>query len=82
MSTRLIIPDGILEAAGLTEQECLIELAIHLYAQRRITIGPALRLSRLTRHQFEQELAGHNISLYSVADLDEDVASLRDLGRL
>ncbi len=82
MSTRLAIPDDILAAAGLTEQECLIELAIQLYAQRRIKIGHALRLSQLTREQFEQELARHNISLYSVADLDDDVASLKELGRL
>jgi predicted HTH domain antitoxin len=82
MSTRLTIPDDILAAAGLTEQECLTELAVHLYAQRRIKIGHALRLSKLTREQFEQELARHSISLYSVADLDDDVASLKELGRL
>lgn len=82
MSTRLTIPDGILEAAGLTEQECLVELAVQLYAQRRIRIGRALRLSQLTRQEFEQELARRNISLYSVDDLNDDVASLKELGRL
>ncbi len=82
MSTRLTIPNDILEAAGLTEQECLIELAVQLYAQRRIKFGHALRLSQLTREQFEQELARRNISLYSVADLADDVASLKELGRL
>lgn len=82
MSTRLSIPDGILEAAGLTERECLIELAVQLYAQRRIKIGHALRLSQLTRQEFEQELARHDISLYSVDDLNADVAALKELGRL
>ncbi len=81
MSTHLTIPDGILEAAGMTEQDCLIELAVQLYAQRRIKIGPALRLSQLARREFDQELARH-ISLYSVDDLNDDVASLKELGRL
>jgi predicted HTH domain antitoxin len=82
MSTELTIPDDILEAAGLTERDCLIELAVQLYAQQRITIAQALRLSRLNRLDFEKELAQRDISLYSVDDLNHDVAALKELGRL
>jgi predicted HTH domain antitoxin len=82
MSTRITIPDDFLEAAGLTERECLIELAVQLYSQRRIKIGHALRLSQLTRREFEEELARRDISLYSVKDLDDDVTALRELGQL
>ena len=82
MSTELTIPDDILEAAGLTERECLIELAVHLYAERRITLGQALRLSQLNRAELEEELARRNISLYTVEDLNRDVAALKELGRL
>lgn len=82
MSTELTIPDDILEAAGLTERDCLVELAVHLYAQRRLRIGQALRLSRLSRAEFEKELARRDISLYSVEDLNQDVAALKELGRL
>ena len=82
MSTQLTIPDDILEAAGLTEKDCLIELAVHLYAERRITLGQALRLSQLSRTELEEELARRNISLYTVEDLNRDVAVLKELGRL
>lgn len=82
MSTKLTIPDDILQAAGLTERECLIELAVHLYAERRVTIAQALRLSGLTRSEFEEELARRDISLYSVDDLRRDVSDLEQLGRL
>ena len=82
MATRLTIPDEILEAAGLTESDCLIELAVHLYAQRRITIAQALRLSKLNRPDFDKELAHRDISLYTVKDLHEDVEALKKLGRL
>jgi predicted HTH domain antitoxin len=82
VSTKLTIPDDILQAAGLTERECLIELAVHLYAERRVTIAQALRLSGLTRSEFDEDLARRDISLYSVDDLRRDVSDLEQLGRL
>ena len=82
VSVELRIPEDILEAAGLTEQECLIELAVHLYAERRLAFAQALRLARLNRLEFEKELARHDISLYSIEDLKHDVAALKELGRL
>lgn len=81
MST-LRIPEDILEAAGLTEKECLVELAVHLYAERRLAFAQALRLAGLNRLEFEKELARRDISLYSVEDLEDDVAALKELGRL
>ena len=82
MSVELRIPEDILQAAGLTEQECLIELAVHLYADRRLAFAQALRLSGLSRLEFEEELARRALSLYSVEDLEHDVAALKELGRL
>ncbi|ETW95260.1 UPF0175 family protein [Candidatus Entotheonella palauensis] len=79
---RLEIPDDIMTLAGLTEQDCLIELSVHLYAGRRLSFGQALRLSGLNRFEFEHQLAQRDISLYTVADLHEDVETLRELGRL
>jgi hypothetical protein len=46
------IPEDILKTAGLTEADCLIELAVRLYAERRISIAQALRLSRMRRPTF------------------------------
>jgi predicted HTH domain antitoxin len=82
VSAEMRIPEDILEAAGLTERECLIELAIHLYATRRLAFAQALRLAGLDRLEFEKELARRDISLYSVDDLKHDVAALKSLGRL
>ena len=53
----LRIPEDILEAAGVAEQECLIELAVHLYAERRLAFAHALRLAGLNRLEFEKELS-------------------------
>ncbi len=79
---RLEIPDDIMKLSGLTEQDCLIELSIHLYASRRLSLGQALRLSGLNRLEFEHQLAQRDISLYTVDDLYEDVETLKELGRL
>ena len=82
MASNLGIPDDILASAGLTERDCLIEPAVQLHAQRRLPIGLALRLCGLTRVEFEQELAQRDIALYSVDDLERDVAELKELGRM
>jgi predicted HTH domain antitoxin len=79
---RLEIPDDILQGFGLTEQDCLSELSVHLYASRHLCLGQALRLSGLNRFDFERQLAQRDISLYTVDDLHEDVETLRELGRL
>jgi predicted HTH domain antitoxin len=79
---RLEIPEDISKAAGLTERDCLIELAVHLYAERRLPFSQALRLCGLDRLSFERELANRNITLYRVGDLHEDVDALKELGRL
>lgn len=82
MNASLKIPEDILNAAGLTEQDCLIELAVHLYAERRLSFAQALRLCGLGRVAFERELARRDIALYSLDDLQEDVGALKELGRL
>ena len=77
---KLEVPDEIAEAAGLTEKSCLIELAVQLYAQRRLGPGPAMKLSGLSRLEFEAELAARQVSLYTVEDLRSDIRTLEELG--
>ena len=79
---KLEIPDDILKSSRLTEEDCLIELSVRLYADRRISLAQALRLSRLDRLAFASQLARRDISLYTVDDLREDVETLKELGRL
>ena len=79
---KLEIPDDILQSSRVTEEDCLIELSVRLYADRRISLAQALRLARLDRLAFERQLARRDISLYTVDDLREDVETLKELGRL
>ena len=73
------LPEEILRAAGLTEKDIVLELAVHLYAQRRISFPQAIRISGLSRIEFEREIHRRKISLYTVDDLRSDVADLTEL---
>ena len=67
---------------SLTEEDCRIELGVRLYADRRISLAQALRLSGLNRGEFARQLADRDVSLYTVDDLRDDVETLKTLGRL
>ncbi len=79
----LEVPQDILDSARLTTSELKVEIAVYLYAQGRLSIGKARELAGMTLWEFRQLLASRRIPPhYDVADLDEDVATLREMGRL
>ena len=79
----ITIPDDVLESAHMSEQELLQELAVLLFAQERLTLAQACKLSRMNRLQFQHLLASRNVTVhYDVADFEEDLTTLKQLGRL
>lgn len=79
----LEVPQDILDTARLTIDDLKVEIAVHLYAQGRLSIGKARELAEMMLWEFRQLLASRRIlPHYDVADLDEDVATLRAMGRL
>ncbi len=79
----VIIPDEILMAAGMTEAELGQELAIFLYQREKLTLAQASRLAGLSRLQFQHLVASQQIPIhYDVAEFEEDLKVLRELGRL
>jgi predicted HTH domain antitoxin len=79
----LEISQDILDSARLSVQEMRLELAITLYAQKRLSIGKACQLADMSLWELRQILAARRIeSHYTVEDLNEDVETLRALGRL
>ncbi len=78
----LEISQDILDSARLSIAELKLELAVHLYAQGRLSIGKARELAEMSLWEFRQVLAARRIAPhYDLEDLDQDVATLRDLGR-
>lgn len=59
------------------------EMALYPYTQGRLSVGKARELAGMALWEFRQLLAYRRIPPhYDEADLDEDVATLRELGRL
>ena len=79
----LEVSQDILDSARLTLAELKVEMAVYLYAQGRLSIGKARELAGMSLWEFRQLLASRRIAPhYDEIDLNEDVATLRDLGRL
>ena len=74
------LPRYVVSAAGITPEELKLELAIHLYETRRLSIGHAREIAGLSLWEFRQLLASRKISPhYDVADLDEDMQTWAEL---
>src|ERR687886_655558 len=79
----LRIPDEIVQAAGLSEQELLQELALLLFQQDRLTLGYASRLAGMYQGDFMDLLARRSIPMhYDVEDFVDDLQTLREVGHL
>jgi predicted HTH domain antitoxin len=74
----LEVSQDVLDSARLTPTELKVEMAVHLYAERRLSVGKARELAGLTLWEFRQLLASRRIPPH----LDEDVVTLREMGRL
>jgi predicted HTH domain antitoxin len=79
----LEIPGEVLHAARLTPQQIKVELAVHLFQQEKLSFGKARQLADMTIWQFMQLLGSRGIPIhYDVAKYEEDLATLKRLGRL
>jgi len=77
------IPDELLQTAHMSEAEMLQEIAVLLYAKEKITLAQASRLAEMDRLQFQHLLASRRIPVnFGVSDFEQDLATLRSLGRL
>lgn len=80
---QLDIPRTVLSSARLSVEELKIELAVHLYGRRRLSLSKACELADLSVWRFRQILAVRQIeTTYDSGDVDEDLRNLRALDLL
>jgi predicted HTH domain antitoxin len=78
-----MIPDDILTAAKMSEEEFLLEIAIMLYQQRKLSTGKARRLARMNLIEFQRELAKRGLCVnYDIEAFQADLKTLSRLGDL
>ncbi len=80
----LFIPDDILKEAGLTDRDALIEFACGLFDSGKLELPTAVRLSGLSRPEFENQLASRGIAAYrpTIGDLNQDLQTVEYLRRV
>lgn len=79
----LEIPPEVIPATRMTPQELRRELAVHLFQQGRLSFGKAREMAGMTVWTFQQLLGSRGIPVhYDLEDYEEDLATLRELGRL
>ncbi|MCW5553466.1 MAG: UPF0175 family protein [Verrucomicrobiae bacterium] len=71
------VQDEALRGLALTQSQALLDLAVGLFTERRVTLGRAAAVARISQLDFQKELARRGIPLhYDVEDLRADVATL------
>ena len=60
----LVVPKEVLKSAHMSPEEMLVEMATHLYATKRLTMGQAKRMAGLHQLAFQHELAKRNIYIF------------------
>lgn len=73
----LIVPGEFLDSANMTASELRTEIAVHLYAKKRLTLGQAKRLAGLGQIAFQKELAARGVYIhYDIEDFEKDLDNL------
>lgn len=74
------IQDEALRGLNLTEPQVLLDLAVGLFTERRVTLGRAAEVARWTQLDFQRELSRRGIPIhYDVEDLQADLQTLAAL---
>ena len=77
------IPREVIHASRLKPEELKRELAVLLFQQARLSFGKARELAGMTVWTFQHLLASRDITVhYELEDYEEDLTTLKELGRL
>lgn len=81
-SVLIEIHDDALRGLQLTQTQAVLDLAVGLFTERRVTLGRAAEIARMTQSDFQRELGRRGISIhYDVDDLRADLRTLAALRR-
>ncbi|NET83610.1 MAG: UPF0175 family protein [Moorea sp. SIO1F2] len=79
----VVIPDDIVQASQMTEDEFKLEIGLMLYKQDKISSGKVRAWTGLTVIEFQHELAKRGLDLnYDVADFEADLKTLQSMSWL
>ena len=79
----MTIPDDVLRSARMTAAELRQEVAVLLYEREKLTLEQAANLAEMDQVDFRYLLASRRVPIhYDVEDFEQDLETLRRLGRI
>lgn len=76
----LRLPDQLIRGINMTEEEWLLDLAIGLFVDRRVTLGRGAEIAGISKPAFLEVLGRRKIPInYDEADLESDVKTIARL---
>ena len=76
---QIAFPDELIQGLDLTPENARFDLAIGLYAERRITLGRAADMAGMVQSVFLRKLGELRIPMhYDLAELEEDLLVVRE----
>jgi predicted HTH domain antitoxin len=77
------IPREVIHATRMTPADLRRELAVRLFQQGKLSLGKAREMAGMTVWSFQQLLGSQGIPVhYDLNAYEEDIANLKELGRL
>jgi predicted HTH domain antitoxin len=74
----VVIADGLIDDLNLSREQVLLDFAVGLYSESRVTLGRAARIAGVSSSEFMKELGCRRVPMhYDVGDLASDLESLR-----
>jgi predicted HTH domain antitoxin len=74
------LPESELKSLGLTPEQARLEVAVGLYAGRRVTLGRAARIGGVSYAEFMHEIGRRGLSIYyTTEDAAHDMAMVDKL---
>ena len=77
----LVISGQVLEELKLDSSELMIEIAVYLYDQEKLSMSQAKKLAGLTQIEFQKEISKRGVFIkYDIEDFKKDMDTLKRLG--
>ena len=77
------VPSEVGHAVRMDAEELRRELAVHLFERGKLSFGKAREMAEMTVWGFQQLLGERDIPMhYDVEEFEEDLETLRKLGRI
>jgi len=79
MDMKIAVSDDILSGVELTPREAVVDFAVGLYSEGKVTLGRAAKVADLNQSDFLKELGKRHIPIhYSMDDLKSDIQLVRE----